>query len=130
MKTGKIVAIALLLVVSGASDGIRDTLQFHYHETGFAQDDLFWNPDISWRNKWKNGDHTQGERFPGSSTVFVWATDAWHLFQTIHLASFRIAMLVAVSMAFQFKWWEWVLLFFTISAVWSGGFHLVYSLIW
>ena len=35
-------------------------------------------------NKWKNGDPKQGERFLGSSTIFVGLTDAWHLSKLFH----------------------------------------------
>ena len=37
------------------------------------------NPKLSWMNKWKNKDYKQGEKFIGSSTVFVMFTDLWHL---------------------------------------------------
>lgn len=125
----KIILIILLLLISAAADGLRDTLMFHYSETGFTANDLFWDPDVSWQNKWKNGDPAQGEAFPLSSTALVWATDAWHLAQTVHLAALRIALLVAASMAVRLKWWKWVLLFFAISAAWSAGFHIIYTLI-
>ena len=126
----RIVLIVLCLLISGAADGIRDTLMFHYHETGFKDDDMFWNPDISWKNKWKNGDKSQGEAFPGSSTVFVWATDGWHLFQTVMLSMWRIAILIALSFHFKAKWWQWVLAFFVVSGIWSLGFHIMYSWVW
>jgi hypothetical protein len=40
---------------------------------------LFWDPRESWKNKWKEDLKT--ERFLGSSTIFVFTTDAWHLFK-------------------------------------------------
>lgn len=125
----KLIYSIVFLILSGAADGFRDTLMFHYSETGFPDGHTFFDPDTSWRGKWKNGAPDQGEAFPGSSTIFVWATDAWHLCQTIMLASWRIIVLIAFSFYIRAKWWQWGLLFFVISAVWSGGFHLVYSLI-
>ena len=41
----------------------------------------------SWRNKWKNGDPKQGEKFPFSSTIFVMFTDRWHLTQSFFLTA-------------------------------------------
>lgn len=38
----------------------------------------WWNPNISWKNKYKNNDPTQGPKFFGSTTFLVWLTDAWH----------------------------------------------------
>lgn len=45
----------------------------------------WWNEDLSWNNKWKNGDKKQGEAFIGSSTVFVFLTSGWHLLQFVFL---------------------------------------------
>ena len=44
---------------------------------------LFWDFNRSWVNKWKNGDKAQGEKYFGSSTIFVHFTDGWHLFKSI-----------------------------------------------
>lgn len=41
----------------------------------------------SWRNKWKNGDPKQGEKFPFSSTILVMFTDRWHLVQSLFLTA-------------------------------------------
>jgi len=68
--------------LSGASDGTAETLRDHYQEFKITfpnANDQFWNPDISWKNKYKNGDYRQGPKFPLSTTVFVWTTDGYHL---------------------------------------------------
>lgn len=73
---------------AGLAKGGRDMLAFKYSQTIFPQgpDEKFlgqginyWNPNTSWRNKWKNGDPRQGERFPLSSTALVATTDGWHM---------------------------------------------------
>jgi len=72
---------SVLLISSGISKAISDKLQFHYHKSIFKKyKPVFWNPQISWKNKWKNGDKKQGEKFFLSSTLLVFTTDAWHLF--------------------------------------------------
>jgi len=43
--------------------------------------DQFFDPSISWKNKWKNGDKLQGEAFTGSSTIFVAGIDGYHAFR-------------------------------------------------
>jgi len=46
----------------------------------------WWYMDRSAGFKWKNGkDKTGGEKFFGSSTVFVSLVDGWHLFQFFFL---------------------------------------------
>lgn len=52
---------------------------------------LFWVKNQSWKNKWKNGDKKQGEKFFGSSRWFVLFTDAWHLFGVLFRVSFIVA---------------------------------------
>ena len=84
-------------MISAVCKAIMDTLQFHYEQSIFANDKSeFWNPLISWKNKWKNGDKLQGEKFLFSSTIFVWTTDAWHFFQSIMLTSFFLALVIAL----------------------------------
>ena len=73
-----------LLFVSASSiaEAIMDKIQFHYDKSIYSQDkykQTFWNPTKSWVNKWKEDLKT--ERFLGSSTIFVFTTDAWHLFK-------------------------------------------------
>lgn len=80
---------ALLFVCAGLSNGVMDSLQFHYPATVFSNvqrfDPQFWNPAESWKNKYKNRDVKQGEAFKGSSTVFVFVTDGWHLVKFLML---------------------------------------------
>lgn len=54
----------------------------------------FWDETIAWKNKWKNGDPKQGEKFLGSSTVFVFVTSGFHLMQFVYLNSFFITLVV------------------------------------
>ena len=75
----------LCFIIAGLSEAIMDVLQFHYMKSPFRnfKNNIFWDPEISWRNKYKKGDPSQGPRFLGSKTLFVGLTDAWHLFKTI-----------------------------------------------
>ena len=82
----QIVVVCILLFISAVAKAIMDKLSFHYSSSVFpklTKAENFWNPQFSWRNKYKNGDSKQGEKFLGSSTIFVGLTDAWHLFGLI-----------------------------------------------
>ena len=61
---------------------------------GILPNNSWWSMKDSWRNKWKNKDPKQGEAFLGSSTVFVFLTDAWHFFQFIMLTCFSASIAV------------------------------------
>lgn len=72
--------------------------------------DWWFNQD-SWKLKWEGGDPEQGERFFGSSTVFVWTTDAWHFFGMLR----NFAMIFAIVFYQKiFTWWIDAILFWTI----------------
>lgn len=75
----------LLFVLSGLFESVMDTLQFHYEKSKFFhfKNQMFWDPKISWRNKYKDGTPLGGEKFFLSTTLFVGVTDAWHLFKLL-----------------------------------------------
>ena len=101
----------IFVMVSGLFESIMDKLQFHYDKTPFKyfNNQIFWDPKISWRNKWKDGDSEKGEKFPGSSTIFVGITDSWHLFKLLHNLSLFLGLFLIsigitsiICMAFYF----------------------------
>ena len=74
----QIILVAVLLVISSLAKAIQDKLQFHFDKSVFSKvkNKQYWNPAISHRNKWKNRDSRQGEKFFMSSTLLVGLTDA------------------------------------------------------
>lgn len=82
--------------LAGASKGVKDKLQFHFFSSVFVDlNHTFWNPEISWRRKYKNGiDPTP--RFFGSTTIFVAFTDGWHLFQMLETVFTLLAFTFAL----------------------------------
>ena len=87
----------LLVILSAILNAVMDTLNARYstsllYNNKWPKFNQFTDPALSWKNKWKNGNRTQGERFFGSSTFLVWTTDAWHLSKTLMLLCFSIAI--------------------------------------
>ena len=112
-----------LMFSAGAAKGTADFLQYHY--TGNNQ---FLNPDLSWYNKWKNGDPKQGEAFLGSSTIFVCFTDGWHLANTVNKYCCIGAMCVQIGgKKNPFK--HYLYDFAIYSLAYSAGFCLTYEII-
>lgn len=73
----------LFVAAASVSEAIMDKIQFHYDKSTFSQDkykQTFWDPTKSWVNKWKDNSAKE-EKFLGSSSIFVFTTDAWHLFK-------------------------------------------------
>ena len=111
----KLYIIIIFLVISAAfSNSVMDTLQFRYNKSIFASDSFnqeFFNPKISWKNKWKDGDSKKGEKFLGSSTVFVMFADAWHLAQFFMFTFFE---LIFITMYYFWKKPRWYISFFQL----------------
>ncbi len=66
---------AIMTFLGGMSDGMRDGTMFRNDGAG-----PWWNGKVSWTNKYKNNDPTQGPAFFGSTTFLVAMTDAPHAF--------------------------------------------------
>lgn len=97
--------ILLLIFIAGMSKGVSDTLQFHYPKSVFASlksQEQYWNPAISWKNKYKDYDNgQQGEAFLFSRSLLVWLTDAWHLAQTIQTLAWALAVILAIRLGYR-----------------------------
>jgi len=80
------IPVCIMMFIAGAADGLSQDLLFHYHEfkrsTGLTGTQ-YWDPDISWRNKYKNGDPAQGAKFYGSTTFLFGLTDGYHASRSI-----------------------------------------------
>jgi hypothetical protein len=79
--------ILLFLFIAAINKAIMDKLVFHYEKSIFSKfkNENWWDKTKSYKNKWKNGNQEDGERFWGSSRWFVSFTDAWHLHQKVFL---------------------------------------------
>lgn len=89
-----------LMFVSGMADGTAETLRTNYSDFNAvfpAANDQYWNPSVSWHNKWKNGDIKQGERFPLSSTALVFTTDGYHQMRMIRNAAMIAAITIPIG---------------------------------
>lgn len=85
----------------------------------------FWHKNIAWKNKWKNGDKSQGEKFFGSSRWFVAFTDAWHLFGVL----FRISFAASFTLVGMLTKLNALYLLLTIPAyiLFATSFHIFHT---
>lgn len=98
-------------IVPGIAFGLNETLSHRYSnfKTKFPNaNDNFWNPDLSWRNKWKNGDPNQGEAYFGSSSFLVFSTDGYHLTNFIHHTTI-VASTTYIIIGEKRPWWHYCL---------------------
>jgi hypothetical protein len=115
---------------AGMCDGFAQTLYSHYYafENVFPEaNEQYWNPYLSWTNKYKNGDPAQGPKFIGSTTVFVSMTDAYHLLRTLN--KLNLVALGAMEFSEKRAWHQYVLDLLLYSAIYSAGFTLTYDVV-
>ena len=74
----------ITIILAGIAEAIMDTILFHFYESPFKnRNHFFWNPNLSWRNKYKDGIADNGAKFFLSTTLLVSFTDGWHLMKLI-----------------------------------------------
>lgn len=117
--------IMFLITVAGISMAIMDKLQFHYLRSDFSllMNQQFWNPQLSWLNKYKIVDNERVPRFFLSTSWLVGFTDGWHLFKMIFHVTF-IAGFVLVG--FQAKDWQHLIGFTALARVHYGLIFTLY----
>lgn len=117
-----------LLFTAGASKGFNETLQFHWKEFHRQFPDLnpqWFNPAISWRNKYKNGDPSAGPKFPMSDKLLVMFTDQYHLNNFINRSAWISAFVIKIGEGKKpFKHYLFDFLYYT--ACYQAGFSLTY----
>ena len=112
----------IFLVIAAICKAVKDTVEFHYDYSIFSNfNTKYWNPLISWKNKYKGDLKTP--KFCGSTTVFVMFTDAWHLFDFLQLVSFLLAIIFYNKMIYFVA--DFVIFYILV----CGVFELFYSLI-
>lgn len=124
-----------LTFAAGALNGLSEVLQFHYssfnnvHPNANAQ---FWNPDLSWKNKYKGNDPTNGEKFYYSTSWLCCTTDGYH---AVRMAE-RFAIVGAITIPLnknirqQKKFIDYALDFGTHWASYELGFYFTYNVMY
>lgn len=127
-----------MMLFAGMAEGTSEAMVWHY-DKGFKKacpnaNDQFWNPAISWKNKYKNNDPQQGPKFPGSMDVFVGFTDGYHMMREAKLFLDMGAMTYCINTNHnnkaKYKFLNWKTIaqdFLVLSAIRTVGFHVTYS---
>jgi len=118
-----------MLVLAAASNAVMDTLSFRYGRSVFSRlgHREWFDPSVSWPNKWKEGDPKKGEAFPLSSTALVATTDAWHLAKLLCISFIILAVLAPFSLLIKLPWWAWVLIFLSLKILWGLIFEGLFA---
>jgi len=84
----------ILVIISGMCNAIVDTISFKYYISIFSKlNPKFWNPEISWKNKYVDSNVTKGrKKLLWKINYPVQITDAWHLFKTLGIFLYIFAI--------------------------------------
>lgn len=119
--------------IGGVANGYHETILNHYPQFKRVHpnaNDEFWNPQISWLNKYEDFDkYGKREAYFGSTTFLAWTTDAYHLSSVISNTSIVGATCI-ITIGEKRKWWEYGIDIVAMSLARSSGFHLIYSKIY
>lgn len=124
-----LIIICSLLFLSGICEGMVEALRFRYQSVKrlLNTSDRFWNPAISWKNKYKNGDPAQGAKFLFSTNALVWLTDGYHLMNFVSncllFAAFASACTLGLGLIYV------PIVFIAAHAAYSAGCSFVIDLV-
>jgi len=129
-----IIISVILVIVAGIAKAFMDTLQFHYYEMRWKLNPQYWNPEISWENKyrivrpWNQSDsYLMIYLLKFARWLFmnplVFVTDGWHMMQFVFLNS------IMVVPAIVQPWWNPIIVFFVIRTIFGVLFSLFYNLV-
>jgi len=121
-----------LMIVSGFSDGTAEVLRINYSrfEARFPNaNGQYWNPNESYKNKWKNGDINQGEKFFLSSTALVWTTDGYHMARMVRNCTMVAAVTIPIGKHKPRKWYSYVAESAIYYVSYTAGFNLAYDVV-
>lgn len=129
--TRSIVIFTLLMLMFAASlNAVMDKLQFHYEKSIFASMESYqqwFNPHLSWRNKYLHGDPKQGDAFPLSSTALVATTDAWHFAKSLWIDCILLAIIAPFTGRVRLRWWAWLLVFVGAKILYGVVFEVFFA---
>jgi hypothetical protein len=117
-----------LVFLAGASKGFNETLTFHwtsFHKKFSNADPHWFNPKVSWKNKYKDADPGKGARFPFSTSLLIMTTDQYHLNNFINRSAWTAAIIITIGEKKKsFKYYLKDFLYHTICQ--QIGFALAY----
>ena len=98
------------MFIAGILNACMDVVSFKYAKSIFyGFPDEWFNPEYSWKNKWKGNNQYRTERFFGSSTFLVFLTDFWHLCKFLMLTSIIFAAVFYTPLV---NWWADILILY------------------
>jgi len=115
-------------ILAAACNAVMDTIAFKYKRSIFNNlNQQYWNPAKSWRNKYKDKMVFKGPAFIGSTTVFSFLTDAWHLFQFLSNSFLALSVVIIYHETVNPNLWYNLGVFIILKVTWGIVFETLYG---
>ena len=126
-----VILSSLFFCLAALFNAGQDSISHHYN-TSFANaldlNEQFWNPSISWQNKYVERDPSKGRRkidlLLFKFDVPAAFTDGWHLLKTASIFFLILCPLSLLPGQFRYKFYYFVIL----SLCWNVTFNIFYSI--
>lgn len=134
-----IITITLLILLAMLLRSLVHQLDFNYPRTkerikkvfGVDIDDQWWNPALSWKNKYNIKWTIDIFGFRWITKVMVQFSDAFHTLNTIELGCYDLIISILLVSNFGLAWWWTVIIFLFIGLALMGGvFAIAYDNLW
>lgn len=119
IKDNKVSLICTFL--SGAFDGQTEVLSHHYYEFKRVfpnANDNFWNPDLSWRNKYNKPE------------IMQWFSDGYHISRFAQKSAMIGAIVTIKFNGGHKRPRDWLIQTLAHSVAYGSGFFLTYNVIY
>lgn len=111
-----------MVAVSAIAKAIMDTLQFHFSTSVFKNTGSWFNPTLSWGNKYNWSKNKVITWLLSNPLVAL--TDAWHFFGLIQRACLFGCLLMFTLFPLPHNWWWFVLVLYAEFAI---VFHIFFT---
>lgn len=116
-------------------NALMDTLQFHWYKFRWDQkvNPQYWNPELSWKNKYINGKPKDGLKYKGVWGFMANFLDAWHLFKMIMVISLALSVICFPASfqvcVFNNYWLNGLLWLAILGVAWNIPFNIFFNYI-
>ena len=124
---GLIVSVSFFILAS-VCNSIMDTSAHHFITSIFKKlNPMLWNAEISWKNKYVNGDPSLGFRKIWKNINYpVQLTDCWHLFKTLMIIFLTISV-VTFNSELIVKPYYYIIYVGLYGTIWNVVFSFFYN---
>ena len=119
-------------ILAAVCNSIMDTLAHHYPTSIFSDmNPKFWDPKISWKNKYKEGVKAMGPAFFLSTGILVAFTDAWHFFKSLQIVLLGVTIVMFPHTyeicLFEREWLNQLVWLSALGVTWNVTFSFMYN---